>query len=61
MSSLEGLGSTNGAQVIPPPREMQVPSEADRVPQTGHLGEQGRDGPRESRWSPQLAYPGELD
>ena len=41
----EGLGDTGGAQVIPPPREVQVPSELDRVPWTGHLGEQGQDGP----------------
>jgi len=45
MSGPEGLGDTGRAQVIPLPGEVQVPSEPDQVPQTGHLGEQGRDGP----------------
>ena len=40
MSSPESLGDTSRAQVIPLPGEVQVLLEADRVPQTGHLGKQ---------------------
>ena len=61
MSGPKGLGDTDRAQVIPLPEEVWVPSEPDRVPRTGHLGEQGQDGPRESYQSPRLAYPGEPD
>ena len=45
MSGLKGLGDTSRAQVIPLPGEVQVLLEPDRVPRTGHLREQGQDGP----------------